>query len=98
MTVSNIVLNIILIPGLGPVPAFGTAGAAMGTVIASGVVAVYALTKLWGGGWVVAFPRRGPFRPDWEIIRALFRFGLPTGIQGIAMTGRNGRRPLFLMA
>jgi Na+-driven multidrug efflux pump len=25
------------------------------------------------------------WRPDWEIIRSLFRFGLPTGFQGIAM-------------
>jgi Na+-driven multidrug efflux pump len=24
-------------------------------------------------------------RPDWTIIRSLFRFGLPTGVQGIAM-------------
>jgi Na+-driven multidrug efflux pump len=24
-------------------------------------------------------------RPDWSIIRSLFRFGLPTGVQGIAM-------------
>jgi Na+-driven multidrug efflux pump len=24
-------------------------------------------------------------RPDWSIIRALFRFGLPTGLQGVAM-------------
>src|SRR5260370_37861334 len=24
-------------------------------------------------------------RPDWAIIRSLFRFGLPTGVQGIAM-------------
>ncbi|HUE77940.1 MAG TPA: MATE family efflux transporter, partial [Longimicrobiales bacterium] len=85
VTVLNIVLNVILIRGLGPIPAFGTAGAAMGTVIAAGLVAVWALARLWGGGWVVAFPRHGPFRPDWGIIRSLFRFGLPTGIQGIAM-------------
>ena len=39
MTVLNLVLNIILIRGLGPIPRFGTAGAAMGTCIASGVVA-----------------------------------------------------------
>ena len=84
MTVLNLALNVILIRGLGPVPAFGTAGSAMGTVIASGLVAVYALARLWGGGWVVSFPRHG-FGPDWAIIRALFRFGLPTGIQGIAM-------------
>jgi putative MATE family efflux protein len=85
MTVLNIGLNVILIRGLGPIPAFGTAGAAMGTVIASGLVALYALWKLWRGGWVVAFPRGHSLRPDWGIIRALFRFGLPTGIQGIAM-------------
>lgn len=85
MTVLNLVLNVILIPGLGPIPAYGTAGAAMGTVIASGLVAAYSLWKLWTGGWVVRFPRDHGFGPDWGIIRALFRFGLPTGIQGIAM-------------
>lgn len=85
LTVLNIVLNIILIRGLGPIPAYGTAGAAMGTVIAGGAVALYALVRLWGGGWVVSFPRGGRRGPDWGIIRALFKFGLPTGIQGIAM-------------
>ena len=34
---------------------------------------------------VVALPKKGGFGLDWTIIRALFRFGLPTGIQGIAM-------------
>jgi putative MATE family efflux protein len=85
MTVLNLILNVILIPGLGPVPAFGTTGAAMGTMMASGSVALYAIVKLWRGGWVVSFPRGSSFGPDWSIIRSLFRFGLPTGIQGIAM-------------
>jgi Na+-driven multidrug efflux pump len=57
----------------------------MGTVIASGLVAAYAMVKLWRGGWVVSFPRGRSWGPDWVIIRSLFRFGLPTGIQGIAM-------------
>jgi putative MATE family efflux protein len=85
LTVLNIVLNVVLIRGLGPIPAFRTAGAAMGTCIASGLVGVYAMWKLWRGGWVVSFPRHGGRGPDWTIIRSLFRFGLPTGIQGIAM-------------
>ena len=85
LTILNIALNIILIRGLGPIPAFGTKGSAMGTSIASGLVAIYALSKLWGGGWVVSFPRGREMRPDWTIIRQLFKFGLPTGIQGIAM-------------
>jgi putative MATE family efflux protein len=84
MTVLNLVLNVILIRGLGPIPAFGTLGSAMGTSIASGLVAIYSFYKLWSGGWVVAFPRSG-YAPDWKIIRQLFKFGLPTGIQGIAM-------------
>ncbi len=85
LTVLNLVLNIILIRGLGPIPAFGTKGAAMGTCIASGSLAIYALVRLWNGGWVVSFPRGHGYGPDWAIIRELFRFGLPTGFQGIAM-------------
>jgi putative MATE family efflux protein len=85
MTVLNLVLNLVLIPGLGPIPAFGTAGSAMGTVTASWLVALYSMVKLWRGGWVVSFPRGRAYAPDWGIIRELFRFGLPTGIQGIAM-------------
>ena len=85
ITVLNIVFNVVLIRGLGPIPAFGTRGAAMGTVTASGLVSAYALIRLLRGGWVVSFPRGGRYGPDWQIIRELFRFGLPTGIQGIAM-------------
>jgi Na+-driven multidrug efflux pump len=85
LTVLNVAFNVVLIRGLGPIPAFHTAGAAMGTCIASGLLAVYALVKLIRGGWVVSFPRGGSYAPDWTIIRSLFRFGLPTGIQGIAM-------------
>ena len=85
MTVLNLVLNIVLISGVGPIPALGTRGAAMGTCIASGLIAIYALAKMWTGKWVISFPRGGGYGPDWSIIRSIFKFGLPTGIQGIAM-------------
>ncbi|MDB4878408.1 MAG: efflux family protein [Gemmatimonadetes bacterium] len=84
-TLLNIALNVVLIRGLGPIPAYGTRGAAMGTCISSGLVSVYALVKLVNGGWVVSFPRGAGYGPDWTIIKSLFRYGLPTGIQGIAM-------------
>ena len=84
VTVLNVALNLVLIRGLGPVPAFGTAGSAIGTAIAYGIVALYAVIELWRGKWVVAFPRHD-LGPDWTIIRALFRFGIPSGIQGVAM-------------
>jgi putative MATE family efflux protein len=85
MTLLNIILNVIFIRGLGPIPAFGTLGAAMGTVIAGGVISVYALIRLFGGGWVVSFHKGMGWAPDWKVIRQLFKFGLPTGIQGVAM-------------
>ncbi|MBI2615085.1 MAG: MATE family efflux transporter [Gemmatimonadetes bacterium] len=85
LTVLNIILNVILIPGLGPIPRLGTTGAAMGTAIAGGVVSLIALHLMFAGRLVVAFHRGMNWRPDWSIIRSLFRFGLPTGFQGIAM-------------
>ena len=85
LTVLNLVFNIVFIRGLGPVPALGTKGAAVGTCVASGILMFYALYKLWSGTWVVKFPRGQGYSPDWGIIRSLFRFGLPSGIQGIAM-------------
>ena len=85
LTALNITLNVILIPGWGPIPAFGTTGAAMGTVIAGGVMAVVTVYQLFSGRWVVGFRRGMDWRPDFKIIRELFRFGIPTGLQGVAM-------------
>jgi putative MATE family efflux protein len=85
LTALNILFNIVFITGVGPIPAMGTKGAAIGTALASGLLGIYSLFKLLNGGWVVHFPRRHGFAPDWDIIKQLFRFGLPTGFQGIAM-------------
>lgn len=93
MTVLNVIFNIIFIRGVGPfeflpewavIPSYGTAGSAIGTCIASGLIGVYALYRLTVGGWVISFPKGG-YAPDWKVIRKLFQFGLPAGIQGIAM-------------
>lgn len=57
----------------------------MGTAIASISVSGAGLWLLCTGRLVVQFERSMSLRPDFAIIRALFRFGLPTGIQGVAM-------------
>jgi putative MATE family efflux protein len=85
LTFLNLVLNVVFIRGLGPIPAFGTAGAAMGTVMAGAIVALGATALLFTDRFVVAFHRSMSWRPDPAIIRALFRFGIPTGLQGVAM-------------
>jgi putative MATE family efflux protein len=85
MTVLNFCLNVVFIRGAGPIPAFGTRGAAMGTVIASNAVSFVAIWLLCAGKLVVQFPRSMSWRPDFTIVRSLFRFGLPAGIQGVVM-------------
>jgi putative MATE family efflux protein len=79
MTVLTVVFNVILIPR------FGTVGAAYGTILSSTIVAVYGMSRLFAPGSVIHFDAHVDRNPDWTVIRSLFRFGLPTGVQGIAM-------------
>ena len=79
MTVLTVVFNLMLIP------AFGTVGAAFGTIASSTIVAGYGMWRLFAPGSVIHFDAHMDKRPDFTIIRSLFRFGLPTGVQGIAM-------------
>jgi len=85
MTVMNIVFNIILIRGLGPIPALGTMGAALGMILAATLTSAYGLYRLLGGGWVIHWHKGMDRSFDWAMIKQLLRFGLPAGIQGVAM-------------
>jgi putative MATE family efflux protein len=85
MTCLNIIFNIVLIRGFGPIPSFGVKGSAMGTCLAAGIVASFAIWKLWSGKWVVSLRNKSGYAPDFAVIRKLFEFGLPAGIQAIAM-------------
>jgi MATE family, multidrug efflux pump len=79
MTVLTIAFNVVLIPALG------TVGAAYGTVASSTLVSVYGIWRLTRPESVIHFERGMDLHPDFSIIRSLFKFGLPTGVQGIAM-------------
>jgi MATE family, multidrug efflux pump len=79
MTVLTVVFNVLLIPR------FGTLGAALGTIASSTIVAAWGIWRLFAPGSVIHFHRGMDTKPDFAIIRSLFRFGLPTGVQGIAM-------------
>jgi putative MATE family efflux protein len=79
MTVLTICFNVILIPR------FGTVGAAYGTVASSSSVALYGLWRFTRPSSVIHFERGMDRSVDFTIIRSLFKFGLPTGVQGIAM-------------
>jgi putative MATE family efflux protein len=85
LTVLNVLCNVVLITGLGPFPRLGTAGAAVGSSLAGIVASGLAGYLLLSGRLPVTWHRGMDWRPDWGVIRELFRFGLPTGVQGIAM-------------
>ena len=79
MTVLTVVFNVLLIPRVG------TVGAAFGTIASSSLVAAWGIWRLFSPRSVIHFPRDMRLKPDFAIIRSLFRFGLPSGVQGIAM-------------
>ena len=76
--VLNVILDPILIFGLGPVPAMGVAGAAAATVLSRGVASVMSLQALLGGkGFRI---RRCDLRWDGAMIRRMLRIGLPLSL------------------
>jgi putative MATE family efflux protein len=79
MTALTIVFNVVLIPRLG------TLGAALGTIASSTIVSGYGLWRMTKPDSVIHLAPGMSKAPDLAIIRELFRFGLPTGVQGIAM-------------
>jgi putative MATE family efflux protein len=88
----NIVFNYVFMFGAGPIPAFGIAGAAMGTVLsrALGVIVVFYL--LYAGRNVIKL-LPGTYSPNWRMFQDIFSIGIPSGVQGIF---RNGSRLLVL--
>lgn len=72
--VSNIILDPILIFGLGPFPAMGVAGAALATVIAHGIGGMILLVYFLTGKSSYHF-HPGSFIPDLKIVAAFYRVG-----------------------
>ena len=79
MTALTIAFNVVLIPILG------TLGAALGTIASSTIVSAWGIWRMRRPNSVIHFEPGMSKGPDFRIIRELFRFGLPTGVQGIAM-------------
>jgi putative MATE family efflux protein len=85
LTLTHLALNVGFITGAGPFPRLGVVGAAVGQVTASVAAGLVGLGLLFAKRTPIWFSRSMPLAPDWGIIRSLFRFGLPTGLQGVAM-------------
>jgi putative MATE family efflux protein len=85
----NLVLDPIFIFGVGPVPAFGVAGAAIATSTGRTVAALYGLVcLLQGRGEIRLLPRH--WHVDWLLIRHVVALALPAAIQYLVPTSRSG--------
>ncbi|MEZ4861938.1 MAG: MATE family efflux transporter [Caldilineaceae bacterium] len=88
----NTVFNYIFMFGVGPVPAFGVAGAAMGTVTARAIGVLVVFYIIYSGKNVIKL-LPGSYIPDWQMLVDIFAIGVPSGVQGVF---RNGSR-LFVL-
>ena len=86
--VLDIIINPLLIFGVGPLPEMGIAGSAMATFIANGIALAALLLwlrhrrhPLW-----ISRHERAYYRPDPAILRALVVKGVPMGLQMIVIS------------
>lgn len=84
--ICNIILCPLLIRGLGPIPAFGLAGAAMATTIGRAIGVFYQLYHLFNGKGMVQFVWN-KLKPNWTIIRSLIDIAWPGTLQFLIGSG-----------
>ena len=76
-TLINVVLDPLMILGIGPFPEMGVAGAAWATVIAQGFGAGFGLFLLLAGKTAYRV-KLAYLWPDWPILKDIYRVGLPS--------------------
>lgn len=76
----NIILDPFLIFGWGPFPAMGVAGAAYAIVFSRTVAALVAMYMVARGRFGIQITRQS-LRPDFSLMRTIFRIGLPSTIE-----------------
>lgn len=87
--VINVLLGMLLIYGVGPIPAMGLRGAGIAVMIARAVSGFVILLAVFVGKNRVYIPLRSFFRFDGKIVRRIFAIGIPASIEQMTMTGGN---------
>jgi len=84
VNVVNIVVAYAFIYGLGPAPALGVTGSAIGAATARGLGGVIVTWRLWRGRAGLRLRVRH-LRPDLPVIRRIANIGLPAGAEQLLM-------------
>lgn len=84
-TILNMIISAVFIIGIGPFPAMGASGAALGTVIAPGAGVGIAVWLIISRRMLIQPPDRLTLLPDLAVLRMVARIGIPTGIQAVLL-------------
>ena len=84
-TAVNVVVSYVLITGLGPVPALGAVGAAIGTCVGPIPSVVIAISLILKRKTVIPPPKTLRLLPDFAVVRAVIRIGVPAGLQAVLL-------------
>jgi putative MATE family efflux protein len=85
---TNVVLNAVLVFGLGPFPRLGVVGAALGTTVANTLAAAVFFVLLVSDRYAVSLPLGGP-QVDVGLLREIVRVATPlTGMRLLQSTAR----------
>ncbi len=76
----NFVLDPLFIHGFGPIPAMGVSGAAWATIGTQGLAALIGTLMLASGKYDIHVRFRA-IRPDTELIKRMFKLGLPSSLE-----------------
>lgn len=85
-SILNIVLDPILIYGLGPFEGWGLQGAAIATCIGRGTGVLYQLVHLFNGSSIIKLHMKD-FKPDFKLIGAMTKLAWPATLQFILASG-----------
>ncbi len=92
---TNVVLNAVLVLGLGPAPALGVVGAALGTAVANTLAAGVFFALLASGRYAISLPLRGR-QLDVGLLQEIVRVATPLG--GMRLLQSTARFPfLFIL-
>ena len=76
----NLILDPLFIFGYGFIPAFGVAGAAVATIGTQGLAAIIGIFLLIKGKFQIQL-HLNDLKPDWLLIKKMFRLGFPASIE-----------------
>ena len=81
----NLIISAAFITGFAFVPKMGALGAAVGNVVAPSISVVVALTLIARGRTHIQMPRKVTLIPDFMLLNAIAKIGIPSGIQGVVL-------------